>query len=130
MLYPLEGNRLIDSPFHAARFVSLIPFQRKEAPGGQKVEIWHSIHSFLARVSFVSSLIFLKGCGDCEDHSLLLCCLLLGFGLDAYVCVGTGGEGPHTWVLTRIYKTNGVRIITFWESLTGQRFEIGSSFPN
>lgn len=24
-----------------------------------------------------------------EDHCLLLCSLLLGFGLDAYVCIGT-----------------------------------------
>lgn len=56
--------------------------------------------------------------GDCEDHATLLCSLLLGFGLDAYVCVGTKAKGtPHTWVLTR--GTDGS--ITFWESLTAHR---------
>nr|KAG5695562.1 hypothetical protein BaRGS_033984 [Batillaria attramentaria] len=29
---------------------------------------------------------------DCEDHATLLCSLLLGFGLDAYVCVTAGNE--------------------------------------
>lgn len=56
--------------------------------------------------------------GDCEDHTTLLCSLLLGFGLDAYVCVGTKAKvTPHTWVLTR--GTDGS--ITFWESLTAHR---------
>lgn len=57
--------------------------------------------------------------GDCEDHATLLCSLMLGFGLDAYVCVGTKAKGtPHCWVLTR--GTDGT--ITFWESLTAHRF--------
>lgn len=44
---------------------------------------------------------------------------MLGFGLDAYVCVGTKAKGtPHCWVLTR--GTDGT--ITFWESLTAHRF--------
>lgn len=56
--------------------------------------------------------------GDCEDHASLLCSLLLGFGLEAYVCVGTKAKGtPHTWVLTR--GTDGS--ITFWESLKAHR---------
>jgi len=55
---------------------------------------------------------------DCEDHALLLCSLLLGFGLNAYVCVGckTGGVA-HTWVMT--IAPDGS--ITFWESLTAER---------
>uniref|UniRef100_A0A8C5GID0 Centrosomal protein of 76 kDa n=1 Tax=Gouania willdenowi TaxID=441366 RepID=A0A8C5GID0_GOUWI len=58
-------------------------------------------------------------CGDCEDHATLLCSLLLGFGLDAYVCVGTKAKGvPHAWVLT--CSSNGS--ITFWESLTAHRY--------
>ncbi|KAJ7418400.1 Centrosomal protein of 76 kDa [Willisornis vidua] len=57
--------------------------------------------------------------GDCEDHSNLLCSLLLGFGLEAFVCVGTKAKGvPHTWVMT--CGTDGT--ITFWESLTGHRY--------
>eukprot|EP00352_Strombidinopsis_acuminata_P009302 CAMPEP_0176377198 /NCGR_PEP_ID=MMETSP0126-20121128/28715_1 /TAXON_ID=141414 ORGANISM="Strombidinopsis acuminatum, Strain SPMC142" /NCGR_SAMPLE_ID=MMETSP0126 /ASSEMBLY_ACC=CAM_ASM_000229 /LENGTH=86 /DNA_ID=CAMNT_0017738929 /DNA_START=178 /DNA_END=438 /DNA_ORIENTATION=- len=80
------ADRILESPLHAARFVSLIPFQRMEAAGAEKVEVWHSMQSFLSR-----------GCGDSEDHAVLLCNLLL----DAYVCVGTNSEGSHAWVLTR-----------------------------
>jgi centrosomal protein CEP76 len=70
-----------------------------EAPGTDKVEIWHSMQSFLAR-----------GCGDCEDHAVILCNLLIGFGLDVYLCVGTNGEGSHAWVMQKVHQpsVNGV----------------------
>lgn len=56
---------------------------------------------------------------NCEDHAVLLCSLLLGFGLEAYVCVGTKAKGlAHSWVLT--VSHDGA--ITFWESVTSQRF--------
>lgn len=84
------ADRLLDTPLHAARFVSLMPFQRLEAPGKDKIEVWHSMQSFLSR-----------GCGDSEDHAVLLCNLLLGFGLEAYMCIGTNGEGSHAWVLSK-----------------------------
>lgn len=55
---------------------------------------------------------------DCEDHAILLCSLLLGFGLDAYICVGTKQKGSvHAWVMT----ISAEGIITFWESLNGHR---------
>lgn len=55
---------------------------------------------------------------DCEDHAVLLCSLLLGFGLDAYVCIGTKARGmAHAWVMT--IDTTGM--VTFWESLTGHQ---------
>nr|XP_033790015.1 centrosomal protein of 76 kDa isoform X5 [Geotrypetes seraphini] len=57
--------------------------------------------------------------GDCEDHANLLCSLLLGYGLDAYVCIGTKAKDiPHAWVMT--CSTDGT--IIFWESLTGHRY--------
>ena len=60
---------------------------------------------------------------------MLLCSLLLGFGLDAYVCVGTKNKGAaHSWVLT--LGTEGEA--TFWESLTGHRYWVtgySGSFP-
>lgn len=84
-----------------------------EAPGKDKVEIWHSIPSFMAR-----------GCGDSEDHAVLLCNLLLGFGLDAFVVVGINSEGSHAWVMTKTQSdTGGKPKITFWESLTGMKIE-------
>ena len=51
LIGPMMADRLIESPLHAARFVSLIPFHRMEAPGAEKVEVWHSMQSFLSRVS-------------------------------------------------------------------------------
>ena len=55
---------------------------------------------------------------DVEDHSTLLCSLLLGYGLEAYVCVGSKEQGlAHCWVAT----LGAEGTVTFWESLTGQR---------
>ena len=54
-----------------------------------------------------------------EDHAVLLCSLLLGFGLDAYVVIGTKSKAQaHTWVMT-LGAEGGV---TFWESISGQRY--------
>lgn len=74
---------------------------------------------------------------------MLLCNLLIGFGLDAYVCVGTNSEGSHAWVMTRKPPgTDGKQRVDFWESLTGQKMDqqdprvhrfyrtIGSCFNN
>jgi len=58
---------------------------------------------------------------DGEDHAVLLCSLLLGFGLNAYVCVGTKAKGAaHTWVMT--ISPEGE--VTFWESLTAHRYVV------
>ncbi|RMC15599.1 hypothetical protein DUI87_07801 [Hirundo rustica rustica] len=66
-----------------------------------------------------SRLVKIFAQGDCEDHANLLCSLLLGFGLEAFVCVGTKAKGvPHTWVMT----CGSDETITFWESLTGHRY--------
>ncbi len=43
LVAPMMADRLLESPSHAARFVSLIPFHRQEAPGAEKVEVWHSM---------------------------------------------------------------------------------------
>ncbi|XP_067305275.1 centrosomal protein of 76 kDa [Pseudorasbora parva] len=105
----LRAGRLLESPRQAARFVSLLAQER--APmvgGGVRQEQWCSMMAFLCRNK-----------GDCEDHATLLCSLLLGFGLDAYVCVGTKAKNiPHTWVMT--CGTDGS--ITFWESFTAHRY--------
>ena len=94
----------------------MIPFQRNENPGGQKIEVWQKTHTFLA-----------VGKGDVEDHSVLLCNLLLGFGLDAYVACGISINGPHIWVITRSKLDNKKYKVTFWESLTGQRIDVDDS---
>lgn len=56
LIQPMMADRLLDSPLHAARFVSLIPFERMEAPGAEKVEVWHSMQAFLARVSLYQKM--------------------------------------------------------------------------
>ena len=43
LVQPMIADRMLDTPLHAARFVSLIPFQRLEAIGKEKVEVWHSM---------------------------------------------------------------------------------------
>ena len=57
---------------------------------------------------------------DVEDHVVLLCSLLLGYGLNAYVVIGTKTKGcAHAWVATIGADGDDV---TFWESLTAQRY--------
>lgn len=43
LIQPMQADRLLETPLHAARFVSLIPFQRLEAIGKERVEVWHSV---------------------------------------------------------------------------------------
>lgn len=114
---PLPSDRAIDSPFHAARFVALLPFRQQEPVlGGEPVrrEVWHSPHAILAlrqgargeggggycvililfgilrvRQRFMACRSHCFLAGDVEDHATLLCSLFLGLGLDAYVAIGT-----------------------------------------
>lgn len=60
-----------------------------------------------------------RGCGDSEDHAVLLCNLLLGYSLEAYICLGTNSEGAHAWVLTKSMIESSKKKVQFWESLTG-----------
>jgi centrosomal protein CEP76 len=108
---PMRTGRLLDSPRQAARFVSLIGYSKISSSFGinEKTEQWLHLHTFLV-----------KNGGDSENHSILLCNLLLGFGLDAYVCIGTKSKNePHTWVVTISHDYNE---IIFWESLNGNRY--------
>lgn len=106
---PLRAGRLLDTAREAARFVSLMHQERvPTVGGGGRTEQWTTMHAFLCRNK-----------GDCEDHAVLLCSLLLGFGLDAYVCIGTKVKGAvHAWVMT--ISVDG--LVTFWESLNGHRY--------
>lgn len=107
----MRSGRLLDTPRQAARFVSLIAYNKVTASFGvnEQIEQWLHMHTFLT-----------KNKGDCENHSVLLCNLLLGFGLDAYVCVGTKIKNqPHTWVVT---LSPDYEQVVFWESLSGNRY--------
>ncbi|CAE1331351.1 CEP76 [Acanthosepion pharaonis] len=106
---PIRTNRLLNTPREAARFVGLIHVGKSESVGqGMVQEKWTSMHAFLCCNK-----------GESMDHAVLLCSLLLGFGLDAYVCVGTKSKGDfHVWVIT--ISCSGV--FTFWESQTGDTY--------
>lgn len=84
----------------------------------REIPLFFFFFKILSMPNTQTSLLMFTLQGDCEDHANLLCSLLLGFGLEAFVCVGTKGKGvPHTWVMT--LGTDGT--VTFWESLTGHR---------
>ena len=103
--------RALCSPEEASRFVSLIPFLQKPL---EKETQWRGVHSFLT-----------EGAGNAIDHALLLCSLLLGFKMDAYICLGSSTDGAHAWVLTRGEQKVGKTVKKthkFWESLTGKIF--------
>jgi hypothetical protein len=52
MVTPLWGLQGIDTPYHAARFVSLLPFRREKVPGEESnKEVWHNINILLSKVS-------------------------------------------------------------------------------
>ena len=93
--------------------MSLIPYAKNSGIEYSNPDLWILSHSFVAR-----------GFGDSAEHAVLLCCLFLGFGLDAYVCIGTSLDGPHVWVLTRNIKNDKLCDLIFWESTSCQRFEV------
>ena len=111
--------RSVDGPRFAARFASLVPFKRDISLSGERVTTWHSAYGTAVRMA-----------GDVEDHAVLLCSLLLGWGMDAYVCSGTIYEPAagatafrqHYWVVTLDDVSEG-RVV-FWESLTGQQYNV------
>jgi hypothetical protein len=47
---------------------------------------------------------------------MLLASLLLGYGLDAWVCFGADAVGQQTWVLTRPSKD----VALFWDPSSGK----------
>ncbi|CAM9186609.1 unnamed protein product, partial [Choristocarpus tenellus] len=79
---PTHALRFLPTPRHAARFVSLLAYRQRSSVGQQRTEVWNTPHAFLA-----------SGGGECADHAILLCSLLLGFGLNAYVCIGEAKQG-------------------------------------
>lgn len=61
------------------------------------------------------SSVLSQGWGGLEDKTSLLCSLLLGFGLDAYVIIGKTVESEwHQWVMVR-----DAACVYFYETLNG-----------
>ena len=128
---PPRTTCLSHGPTFSARFVSLVPYRRIVGLSGGRVQNWLPAQVTLLRLA-----------GDTEDHAILLCSMLLGWGMNAFVALGTivaaknnsqqdeatasssdaaVGQGQvvsHAWVVTIDSA------LTFWEPLSGQRFEI------
>ena len=134
-IVPPRTTCLSRGPTFCARFVSLVPYRRIVGLSGGRVQNWLPAHVTL-----------LRSAGDTEDHAILLCSLLLGWNMNAYVALGSivaaktnnsqqdedpaviteggGGGGQvvsHAWVVTIDSA------LTFWEPLSGQRFDIPKS---
>ena len=79
LLSSIQSHRFsLINPRYSARFVSLIPFHRDVSLIGGRVETWRSSYGTLCRLQ-----------GDVEDHVILLCSMLMGWGLDAWIGLGT-----------------------------------------
>ena len=86
---------------------------------------------FLSISTTSSFLLTTPSTQDIEEHAVLLCSLLLGFGLNAYVVVGTKSKGQaHMWVMTLGADPEGRGVVTFWEGITGQRYVQPNFDPN
>ena len=50
-VHPMRAGRLLDGPRHAARYVSLIPYERAPSvgTGGVQAEVWNSTHALLCQ---------------------------------------------------------------------------------
>ncbi|KAE9024936.1 hypothetical protein PF011_g3275 [Phytophthora fragariae] len=137
-LVPLRVPTAVKSPSEAARFVGLLPYESNALVGGAMDETWRSIATVLSLRK-----------GDVQDHAALLASLLLGCGLDAYVCIGTisasksasrfarglqrsyddhgtprSAEVGHVWVLTRGSSSTDVLL---WESVTGDKLAVNDA---
>ena len=124
LLVPLLPPRAMVRPEQIARMVRCVTWSKDgdEPPhyagssgNAHRGESWHSV-PWLMDVQR----------GGFEEHALLMASLLLGLGLDAYVCVGRlrgtrEGQRRHAWVLTR--EDDGS--VTSWELSTG----IGTPLP-
>eukprot|EP00755_Sulcionema_specki_P014127 Sspe_Gene.9118::Locus_3071_Transcript_4_4_Confidence_0.500_Length_3082::g.9118::m.9118/K16457/CEP76; centrosomal protein CEP76 len=130
---PLRADRVLDSPLQAARLVSLMTFDKDDdramghgipvpSAGAVSLSSWSSPFAFLC-----------KGKGDSADHANLLCSLLLGFGLDAWVALGKDSGGkPAVWVLTRSSSavSGGQPTVLLWDVLTGARHHVSGPPPS
>jgi centrosomal protein CEP76 len=104
----------LETPRHAARFVSLIGYEEQQSIGESNgLDVWRDFHTFLSASK-----------GDIQDHALLLCSLLLGFHLDAYITIGFDtNNNSHMWITTIDLQGKSYTFIsgavTFIEPLSG-----------
>lgn len=130
---PIQAEYGIESPFDAARFVSLLKSTQQSmgglsllseasmSGGGGGCEQWLSLFAFVSQRQ-----------GHPCNHATLLCSLLLGFGLDAYCCIGALEEADDktgVCVITRVKERSGAYTVTVWNPTTGARTPVSGAHP-
>ena len=114
-------TRLLPTARDAARFVALLPLAEAQG-GGAALPLHGGVGgggSSGGEASWRSwPSVFSCGSASREEKALLLCSLLLGLGLDAYVCVGRDSLRPQVWVLTRDVRQRPM----LWAPCTGCRY--------
>lgn len=120
-LCPQQPPKEMETPMQIARMVRCITWAQDTEifKKDQRRDVWQSPTFFLEMRK-----------GDCEDHALLMCNLLLGQGRDAYVCVGrlhdaSEGDKRHVWVMTR--EEDGS--VLMWETSQGSFVELPARWP-
>eukprot|EP01063_Lacrimia_lanifica_P014244 TRINITY_DN20878_c0_g1_i1.p1 TRINITY_DN20878_c0_g1~~TRINITY_DN20878_c0_g1_i1.p1 ORF type:complete len:624 (+),score=167.66 TRINITY_DN20878_c0_g1_i1:77-1873(+) len=112
---PLSSQDVFDTPYHAAHFATLLRMRDDPATddvtGAVLADEWTSFHS-----------VFAAGACRLNERAALLCSLLLGFGLDAWVACGADPHGAFTyWVLTKEGDGIAPEDVLFWDPLSGRR---------
>ncbi|KAL0035110.1 hypothetical protein WJX79_001328 [Trebouxia sp. C0005] len=106
---PLQLGRVLATPREAARFVSLLAPKESQETAANRL---CSLHTLLESCQATQA-----------EKAMLLASLLLGYGLDAWVCFGANAVGQQTWVLTRPSKD----VALFWDPSSGMRHSPSSA---
>ena len=102
---PLRAGRLLDTPRQAARFVSLVGYEKNVTLGGvDRAEQWSSMHAFLCRNKGVSVNITLS------FHYLVECCL------HEYNCVSMFNGTRVFWLEGCLVFDNALQLVYLREN--------------
>lgn len=110
---PTQGDGL-SSPLDAARFVSLL--QTNETHEDDGMLEGSSSNQWLSSFIFIS-----QRQGHQCNHANLLCSLLIGFGLDAYCCIGTDSQSK---MIMYVISHVACGEVIVWVPSTGEHFPV------
>ena len=117
---PVTAERVLDSPLTSARYVSLLTYDQDD-------DTITSPHGVIRDVACPSAFSFVvKGKGELQEHAHLLCSLLLGHGLDAWVALGVDESLHHRGCVVTFEgdQRGDASCVTFWDVLSGARYKM------
>lgn len=117
---PIQAARGIHSPSLALRYVKLLPHRVDTKLGGQYNDIWYHPHTIMS-----------CGYASSDNKHLLLCSMLLGFSLDAWVVCGNQRQDDKyadqtIYVVVRVDHNQ----LVLFDACTGQKHDIESGQPH